>query len=74
MDFQQMAEQTATYLRQLDPQSQAQELARLKAEQPEIYKIVFMLLNTERPADNGSAGRPLPTQKPPRRGADTALI
>ena len=74
MDIRQMAEQAAKYLRQLDPQAQQQELGRLRAEQPDIFRLVFALLNQETPGDNGSAGRPLPSQKPPRRGPETALI
>jgi intein/homing endonuclease len=71
------AQQLANYIFKLDPQSQNAALANLQEQNPELYSIVLQLKESVTPTQGGnanSASLPLPEQRPPRRGIESASI
>lgn len=62
--FQQMVER----IRALSPQGQQQVIQRIAAQNPQLAQQITRQLGAgQQPAEQGSAGAPLPEQRPPRR-------
>lgn len=69
------ARQITDYMTRLDPQSKPQALAMLRAKSPQLHDMVLGLMAGGPPTQAASAAaRPLPEQKPPRRGPESALV
>jgi len=66
--FQQMVQR----IRALEPGAQQQVIQRIAAQNGQLAQQIQQQLNPQPQAQQGSAGKPLPEQKPPRR--DAALI
>lgn len=72
-----MGRRVADKMSGLDPVSRPQAMAQLRQQQPELYDVVLglMMSGGNGPTQAGAAAaRPLPEQKPPRRGPEAALI
>jgi hypothetical protein len=68
------AQQVAGYLLQLDENSRLMALMQMRQQQPEFYQTVLQLMQSMIGSGNGAAGQPLPEQKPPQRGPESAQI
>jgi hypothetical protein len=47
---------------------------QMRQQQPEFYQTVLQLMQSMIGSGNGAAGQPLPEQKPPQRGPESAQI
>lgn len=66
------AKQTAQRLMTLDPNQRANELARIRTQQPSLAQEVARIMREQSGGNQTQAA--LPEQRPPRRGAESALI
>lgn len=74
MDINQLAENLAGQISQLDPETQKVALDNVRSQSPELAQLVEQLLPKmsgaqQQPASAGVDMRPLPEQRPPRREA-----
>jgi hypothetical protein len=70
-----LGRQIADRINAMDPQTKPRALSQLRAKQPELYDMVLGLMVAGGPSKaSAAAARPLPEQKPARRGAEAALI
>ncbi len=75
LDLMAQAQQLASYLSQLDPQSRDTALLNIRQQNRELYQLVLGLMVSTLGGDSkNSAGLPLPEQRPPRRGPESAAI
>lgn len=74
VDLLAQAQQTANYLSQLDDNSRLMALMQIRQQSPEFYQVVLGLIKNMSFNGVPTAGQPLPEQRPPRRGAESALI
>ena len=72
---QQMAQQMAQRLAQYPPDQQQQIIQQIAQQDPELAQLVQQMLSQGGGAQQqGSAGKPLPEQRPPQRGPESAAI
>lgn len=71
-----MAQQMAQRLAQYPPDQQQQIIQQISQQDPELAQLVMQLLKQGGggQAQQGSAGKPLPEQRPPQRGPESAVI
>lgn len=70
-----MGRQLANRINTLPPLVRPRALAQLKAQQPELHDIVLGLMVSGGPSQAAAAAaRPLPEQKPARRGPESQLV
>lgn len=70
-----MGRQLADRISNLPPQARPQALMSLKAHQPELHDVVLGLMVSGGPTRAAAAAaRPLPEQKPARRGPESQLV
>lgn len=75
MDIVLAARQIADYMGRLDHQSKPQALAMLRGKSPPLHDMVLGLMAGGPQTQAASAAaRPLPEQKPPRRGPESSLV
>jgi len=76
LDLISQAQYLATQLGQMDSESRDAALMNLRSQSRELYSVVLSMLfgGGGGGAKNGAAGKPLPEQRPPRRGPGSALI
>jgi hypothetical protein len=75
VDLQLGAQQVADYIHGLSPVQQPLALREVRDRSPELYDMVLGLMGGG-PSNKArvSAARPLPLEKPPRRGPEAAII
>ena len=73
VDLLYMGRQLADRINGLSPIEKPQALAQLKQQNPVLHDMVLGLMASG-PKGAVSAGRPLPEQRPPRRGPESSLI
>lgn len=64
----------AQQLAGMDQAFQEMSLQQIAQQNPQLAQLVAQLLRSSGPATPASAGKPLPEQLPPRRGAESAII
>lgn len=70
-----IAEQLAHRILQMSPENQKMAMESLSQRSPELAQLVWqMVQQVQRQPTEGSAGKPLPEQLPPRRGPENAMI
>lgn len=74
IDLLAQAQQVAGYLMQLDENSRLIALMNMRQQSPEFYQVVLGLMQNMTQGNGSSAGEPLPEQRPPQRGAESAVI
>ncbi len=68
------AQQVAQFLMQMDENNRLTSLMQLRQQSPEFYQVVLGLIQNIMSGGGTSSGQPLPEQRPPRRGAESAII
>ena len=74
VDLLAQAQQVAGYLMQLDENTRLMALMQMRQQSPEFYQVVLGLMQSMAQGGGSPAGEPLPEQKPPQRGAESAAI
>lgn len=73
-----MAQQMAQRLTQYPPEQQQQIIQQIAQQDPELAQLVAQFLQQagsgQQAQPQSSAGKPLPEQRPPQRGAENAVI
>jgi len=73
IDLLYLGRQLADRINNMDELQKPQALAQLREDSPQLYDVVLGLMASG-PKGQVSAGRPLPEQRPPRRGPESSLI
>lgn len=73
VDLLAQAQRIAQYLIELDENSRTMALMQLRQQSPEFYQTVLGLMQSMM-SGSSPAGKPLPEQRPPQRGPESALI
>jgi hypothetical protein len=73
-DVMMLANKIVSWLNQLPDHEKARELSAMQANNPHLYSIILPMLQASSGAERSSAAMPLPEQKPPRRGPESALV
>lgn len=75
VDLLAQAQQVAGYLLQLDENTRLMALMQMRQQSPEFYQAVLGLMqNMIQGGEQSPAGQPLPEQRPPQRGPESAAI
>lgn len=74
VDLLAQAQKVAGYIAQLDDNSRLMALMGLRQQSPEFYQVVLGLMQNIGAGNGSSAAKPLPEQRSPRRGPESALI
>jgi len=73
-DLLQLAEKVVSFLDQMPEHEQQGYLAQMQQQNPQLAALVMQLMQQRGGAHKSSASKPLPEQRPPRRGPEAAIV
>jgi hypothetical protein len=73
-DVMALAKRVVSWVVKLPDNEKQRELVTIQQRNPQLYSLVLQMIQQDRGADRSSGTLPLPEQRAPRRGPETALV